>query len=73
MQGLSAFLSLISGSYNPTVSIIQTFVVLVAVPVRATTGTNGNKFAKTPIFLYAGLKEDLKPKKKVTIMPLTFY
>jgi len=48
-------LSIITGWESPKDSIIPRFVALVAVPVRATTGTEGNTLVRNAIFPYAGL------------------
>ena len=44
--------------------IISYLVSLVAVPVSARTGTEGNKFVRRPIFANAGLNVDLRVEKK---------
>lgn len=45
--------------------IISHLVPLVAVPVSARTGTEGNKLVRRPIFANAGLNVDLGIKKKI--------
>ena len=60
MLGLCGLHSTITGLGSPKVSIIPALISLVAVPVRARTGTEGNKFVRKPIFPYAGLNVDLK-------------
>jgi len=52
-----------TGFESPKVLIISCLVSLVAVPVSARTGTEGNKFVR-PIFANAGLNVDLGIEKK---------
>ena len=52
-----------TGFNNPKVLIISHLVSLVAVPVSASTGTEGNKFVRKPIFANAGLNVDLGKEK----------
>ena len=67
MFALSGLDSTITGLKSPRDSIIPLFVVVVAVPVRARTGTAGNKLVRIPIFPYAGLNEDLGREKNMLI------
>jgi len=53
-----------TGFESPKVLIISCLVSLVAVPVSARTGTEGNKFVRRPIFANAGLNVDLGIEKK---------
>ena len=48
---------------SPKVLIVSHLVSLVAVAVSASTGTEGNKFVRKPIFANAGLNVDLGIEK----------
>ena len=52
-----------TGFNSPKVLIISRLVSLVAVPVIASTGTEGNTFVRKPIFANAGLNVDLGKEK----------
>ena len=52
-----------TGFNSPKVLIISHLVSLVAVPVIASIGTEGNKFVRKPIFANAGLNVDLGKEK----------
>ena len=54
-----------AGFDSPKVLIISHLVPLVAVSVSASTGTEGNKFVRKPIFANAGLNVDLGIEKKI--------
>lgn len=68
MFALFGLLSTIFGFESPNVSTMLHLVALVAVPVRATTGTKGNKLVRNPIFPYAGLNVDLKHKREKPLL-----
>lgn len=59
-----------TGLDSPKVLIISFLVSLVAVPVSARTGTEGNKFVRRPIFANAGLNVDLRVEKKMLVNPI---
>ena len=61
-----------TGLDSPKVLIISFLVSLVAVPVSARTGTEGNKFVTRPIFANAGLNVDLRVEKKILVNPILF-
>ena len=47
--------------------IISYLVSFMAVPVSASTGTEGNKFVRRPIFANVGLNMDLRVAKKILV------
>ena len=66
LRGITLVRGPIWGIHSLTLIISCAYLVsLVAVPVSARTGTEGNKFVRRPIFANAGLNADLGIEKKM--------